>query len=460
MSSYTESGATRARILQGKGDAIARGHLQRGQIIGQSIATIADIAGNLPQQILQARAQDQKAQKEAAITAVFKKHGDNLPAAISEVMQIDPTLGMEFGKRYQDAATAAFNYKTAKWKAGKDELDYLSNLIGSAKDQDSYTQALVTAKLAGIDVSKIPPTYDPAIVEQHNRTLMTALQRLEAGKPKEPTYSWQEVIGPDGKPGKQYVENTPGQFVATPPPVLTPDQAADNTRQERSQAETERHNRATEAAARASAGGAGVSLQSKEVVNDKGQRVMANFNPKTGKYTDASGAEIANPQPSSGTSKPASGLEKRALNFFNRARQADGDLEALEEQIQGMSTAEQYRMQYAPNIAQSGTGQSYVQAQRAFTEARLRKDSGAAIPDQEFKNDRQTYFAQPGDSKATLEQKRRARAAVLASLGFESGQALGEFEGDGEAAKRIVDDYKARSGKGAAAKKADPLGIR
>lgn len=145
--------------------------------------------------------------------------------------------------------------------------------------------------------------------------------------------------------------------------------------------------------------------------------------------------------------KPASGLEKRALNFFNRARQADVDLEEMEPQIAGMGLAGQTYMAIAPNFAQTELGQRYTQAQRAFTEARLRKDSGAAIPEQEFENDRKTYFAQPGDSPETLEQKRRGRAAVLASLGFESGQALGEFVGDRDEAQRIVGGYKDRSTK-------------
>lgn len=151
--------------------------------------------------------------------------------------------------------------------------------------------------------------------------------------------------------------------------------------------------------------------------------------------------------PATGSQKPATGLEKRALNFFNRARQADLDLEGMEEQVRDLNLGGQAWMAIMPNFMQTELGQQYTQAQRAFTEARLRKDSGAAIPEQEFANDRKTYFAQPGDSPETLEQKRRGRAAVLASLGFESGQALGEFVGDAEEASRIVNDYRGRSEK-------------
>ena len=149
----------------------------------------------------------------------------------------------------------------------------------------------------------------------------------------------------------------------------------------------------------------------------------------------------------SGSEKPSSGVQKRVLNFFNRAQQADKDLESMEGGIQQLDLGGQAWMQFMPNFLQTDLGQQYTQAQRAFTEARLRKDSGAAIPEAEFANDRRTYFAQPGDSKATLEQKRRARATMLASLGFEAGQALTEFTGDAEEAKALVDAYRARARK-------------
>lgn len=146
-----------------------------------------------------------------------------------------------------------------------------------------------------------------------------------------------------------------------------------------------------------------------------------------------------------GENKPASGLEKRALNFFNRAEQADKDLENLEPWVTSLSPAGQARLSYAHNALQTPEGRQYTAAQRAFTEARLRKDSGAAIPPHEFESDRQTYFPQFGDDPKTLEQKRRARGAILSSLGFESGQALGEFLGDADEARRVVQQYRERA---------------
>lgn len=140
---------------------------------------------------------------------------------------------------------------------------------------------------------------------------------------------------------------------------------------------------------------------------------------------------------------PSSGVQKRVLNFFNRAKQASEELEGLEAWASGLDLGGQTRMEYAPNFAQAPEGRQYIAAQRAFTEARLRKDSGAAIPEQEFTNDRRTYFPQPGDDAKTLAQKKRARAAVLASLAFESGAALKEFYGDD--AEGMIEGFKQQS---------------
>lgn len=146
----------------------------------------------------------------------------------------------------------------------------------------------------------------------------------------------------------------------------------------------------------------------------------------------------------SGEGRPSNGVEKSTLSFFNRAKQADEELAKLADVIGQKGTLAQGYMALAPNFMQTQEGQSYQQAQRAFTEARLRKDSGAAIPEQEFANDRRTYFVQPGDSKETIAQKERSRSAVLASLAFGSGRALNEFYG--EEAPSLLEGYKARQG--------------
>jgi hypothetical protein len=106
-----------------------------------------------------------------------------------------------------------------------------------------------------------------------------------------------------------------------------------------------------------------------------------------------------------------------------RAEDAVQTLDSIEEDIKGLGLLGQTYQKLAPNFIQTQLGQIYDQAQRQFTEARLRKDSGAAIPPQEFENDRKTYFVQPGDTAATLKRKKAARDVLLNALKAESGNA-------------------------------------
>ncbi len=65
--------------------------------------------------------------------------------------------------------------------------------------------------------------------------------------------------------------------------------------------------------------------------------------------------------------------------------------------------------------------QMVEQAQRDFINATLRRESGASISPSEFSNARKQYFAQPGDSPAVIEQKRRNRLTAIAGFKAEAG---------------------------------------
>ena len=130
--------------------------------------------------------------------------------------------------------------------------------------------------------------------------------------------------------------------------------------------------------------------------------------------------------------KAVTGAERQTLAYYNRAKEASDTLAqgGLEGRIAEQNGMGALWGKYAPNLAQSKDQQLYRQAQRAFTEARLRKESGAAIPPKEFENDALTYFAQPGDSPETIAQKQKARQVVLDGLKFSAGKAYGEFYGE------------------------------
>jgi hypothetical protein len=130
------------------------------------------------------------------------------------------------------------------------------------------------------------------------------------------------------------------------------------------------------------------------------------------------------------TQKPATGAQNTTFGFYKRARAASDDLGRLDDAVAQMGLLDQAQLEYAPNFAQTQVGQSYRQAQRAFTEARLRKESGATVTPQELALDAQTYFVQPGDSPETIAQKKAGRQVVLDSLAVQSGKAYEDFYGE------------------------------
>lgn len=142
-------------------------------------------------------------------------------------------------------------------------------------------------------------------------------------------------------------------------------------------------------------------------------------------------------KPAAQAARAVTGAERGVLAYYNRAKDAEGTISApdasgrtLEDRVAKGGIGTQLGLQYAPNILQSSDQQAYRQAQRAFTEARLRKESGAAIPTSEYENDAKTYFAQPGDRPEVIEQKRLKRQTVLEGLKFSSGRAYDEFYGE------------------------------
>lgn len=132
-----------------------------------------------------------------------------------------------------------------------------------------------------------------------------------------------------------------------------------------------------------------------------------------------------------GGTKPSIGAEKNALAFFNRMLEAERNTRAVEGKQSGWDVGvAAMAPQALQTWLQSPEGQMATQAQRTFTEARLRKESGAAIPQSEYDTDRTTNFRVPGESKETSAQKRRSRLTTMRGLGTQAGRALQEYYGD------------------------------
>lgn len=141
--------------------------------------------------------------------------------------------------------------------------------------------------------------------------------------------------------------------------------------------------------------------------------------------------------------KPPTGAEKTALSYFNRMLQAERDARDVETKIGDYEgIVSEWTPGFVENFLQSEAGQKYRQAQRAFTEARLRKESGAAINAGEYDTDRRINFRIAGDQPGMLSQKRNSRLQALRGLGNAAGaRALAEFYGEGATPDSLLAEF-------------------
>lgn len=73
------------------------------------------------------------------------------------------------------------------------------------------------------------------------------------------------------------------------------------------------------------------------------------------------------------------------------------------------------------NILMSDQNRQFMQAERNFISAVLRKESGAAISESEFDQARKLYIPQAGDDAQTLLQKKQARDAAIRGISRGAG---------------------------------------
>lgn len=116
--------------------------------------------------------------------------------------------------------------------------------------------------------------------------------------------------------------------------------------------------------------------------------------------------------------------------FFQRMDSAVEILNGFEDDIADLGIIGQTMLKADSPLLQTKEVEQYRTGMRLFTEARLRKDSGAAIPPEEFRNDALTYFPQPGNTKETLELKKEQRSVALRAIRTASANAYWEFYGE------------------------------
>jgi hypothetical protein len=127
----------------------------------------------------------------------------------------------------------------------------------------------------------------------------------------------------------------------------------------------------------------------------------------------------------SGAIKAPTSSQYQVATYADRIKSAEQVFTTLENYVAGLNVFEFKLQKGLPNMLQSANFQQFDQAKRNFVNAVLRRESGAAIAQSEFESAEKQYFAQPGDSKEVLAQKKTNRQQVLNGFIREAGSALG-----------------------------------
>jgi hypothetical protein len=124
--------------------------------------------------------------------------------------------------------------------------------------------------------------------------------------------------------------------------------------------------------------------------------------------------------------KPQNATQALVNSYANRLLESEAVFETVAEQFAAPTAFGGI----LPSIFQSGERQQYEQAKRNFVNSVLRRESGAVISDQEFKNAALQYFPQAGDKPDTILQKEKNRNTVINNFYREANVPRPVFSGD------------------------------
>lgn len=297
---------------------------------------------------------------------------------------------LKLGKDRRENTKLQSDTEATQFKTAHEKLSSTLNILASAKDPASYAQAIQAITALGGDVSKAPPQYDPAFVANAGRMVLTEKDRIEQAA---------KARGLD----------------------LT---AA-------AQAETGRHNRATEGIAGGNLAVAreGLGLRKQELASG---RIPAGYRAKADGTLEFIPGGPADPD--AARKAAPTEFQGKSAGFGTRAQEADRILTELTGKFSPAAVNLKQSTENAPviggalgagvNMMTSAANQKAEQAQRDFVNAVLRQESGAAISASEFENAKKQYFPQPGDGPEVIRQKEDNRKLAVQGFLNNAGRAL------------------------------------
>jgi len=154
----------------------------------------------------------------------------------------------------------------------------------------------------------------------------------------------------------------------------------------------------------------------------------------------------------------ATEAERKAAGFLGRMESAEGILAKIvaptDKEGEGYNPNGSNWDWWATRVPVGGNylttepGQRYLNAAAEWARAKLRLESGAVIGDDEAREEARTYFPMPGDSAATVAQKRQLRITAMEGVRRQAGRAGGGVPAGGSAPNADASGASASSTQG------------
>lgn len=123
--------------------------------------------------------------------------------------------------------------------------------------------------------------------------------------------------------------------------------------------------------------------------------------------------------------------EKSSAGYLSRMKAAEETLSGLGDDATRSITSLLVAGANFEGIMLGAQQEKILQAQRDWVRAKLRKESGAVIGEDEMAEEIRTYFPLPGEDESTVEQKRQSRLQAERQFEIMSGNAASQVEGSG-----------------------------
>lgn len=300
----------------------------------------------------------------------------------------------QFRKSWDEAETHAANVKKAKMEFEAVESDYFGSLAAGVKPHlgepdggmGAATLALAHAKSKGYDVDGLmqrleSPEQLPGLVEE--LIARSPTQRKLAGEEEE-----RRIKGLGEERQVKALEQTQA------------DRLRDDERATLQMGETSRHNRAME---NRPVGAPQPAYQQKQVLNDEGVPVMANYDSRTGRTVGPDGQVIANPRPVP---------EARETADARKYKQAGPILSSVSELSEKINTQQGLLAKMSGGAAKIAAKANYdddVAEYQAlisgFTPLVARALGHTGVLTQQDVDSVKELFPRPGDSKTLRDRK-------------------------------------------------------